>query len=327
MPNFFQQISVSVLVFLLITSRGYAYEDYYDSSPCIPDEACFVCQPEALCGVGFMSFDLLYWIAFESGLDICVPEQVTDTITPDGKVISRFRGKGREPHFRWDPGFRVGFGYAFPNRWDIAASWTHFHSHGHFSRYNDNESSWNLYFDVIDIIGAYRFDLTNCLTLRPFAGLRAARIDQKISGHNFSNFSSSSSSIINEVTLNNSSKQKFSGIGPLVGLELDWDIGCCFSLYANTSISWLYGNNRIRNSEYEETLDFLYSCRVNKNLHANLAGADVGFGIRWQKCICNNTKLLFQLGLEHHRYFDYNRIGGCGDLNLDGVNFSVGIEF
>ncbi|WP_059359147.1 Lpg1974 family pore-forming outer membrane protein [Parachlamydia acanthamoebae] len=325
MTYFMRKIYVAVTL-LSITSLGYANEDYDNSLTCGETENDFCCEPIS-CGLGFISADLLYWRAFESGLDACVPGQVSDIVTSDGKVVSRFKGRGRDPHFDWNPGFRIAAGYELPcSDLDIAASWTYFHSRSHGPRNHGNKIRWNLNFDAVDVVAGYESDFGACFALRPFGGLRGAWIDQKLRIHGTSN--SASSSVTNDLLeAKTKNKENFWGVGPLIGLGADWNIGCGFSLYTSASIAWLYGNIDVRLREADETVDTVNLCRVKKRLDANLAVADAALGIRWQTCFCRNTRLILQLGLEHHRYFDYNRIGGYGDLCFDGFNFSAGLEF
>lgn len=348
--EYLRKINIA-LALLLTTSAGYAYGDLMNSQECGERTRCLPCEPtcniscQPACNVkGFISADFLYWRAFESGLDQCVATEVSDSITStsssatsssssDQIVVSRFTGEGRDPHFNWDPGFRIGAGYELGgDKWDIAVLWTHFHSH---SSRDGNAFRWSINYDVIDIIEAYQCELGSCFTLRPYGGLRGARIDQKLRlndvtsavSSSFASFSGASL-VDGPITTNSNNKQKFSGLGPLLGLEVDWKIGCGFSVYINLAASWLYGKFDIRQSELTESADTIDSFKVRKRLHASLAVGDAGFGFRWQTTFCNDIRLLLQLGFEHHRYFDYNRINGnYGDLSFDGLNLSAGLEF
>jgi len=321
MRSFKRNIQIAV-IFLSITSIDYlAAADYVSLSALRErdDSLCCPC-PQACCGRGYISADVLYWRGFESGLDTCVPSVVTDVVTPTGTVISRFSGNDRDLNFKWNPGYRVGIGYETACKWDISTTWTHYNSHSNGFN-NGTDVHWNIDFDVIDLIAGKEIDLGSCFSLKPFAGVRGARINQRLSIN-------TSPSIVNSfTTIDINNKQNFWGIGPLIGLEADFEIGCGFSVYSSASISWLYGDIDVTLIDSEEAVNSSSLCNVNKNLSGSLAAADAALGIRWEKCFCNDNLLVLELGLEHHRYFDYNRIGGCGDLSFDGVNFSAGIEF
>lgn len=325
MKYLFREIGVVITV-LLLTSMGYIYGDYDPSSFCEENNKCFSCQPIP-CQKGFISADLLYWRAYESGLDTCIPSTVCEEVDSDGKITSRFSGRGRDPHFRWNPGFRIGAGYGLTGTsWDLAAFWTDFHSHAHDSRNNGHRLRWNINLDVIDLTAGYRSNLSSCFSWRPFFGLRGARIDQKL--HKGLSPCSACSSIAYDLsTTYTKNKQKFSGIGPLIGLEGNVNVLCGFSFYASASISWLYGDFHILQREYFQSRNVIDSCHVRKHLDVSLLVGDATLGIRWEKCICKSMRLILQLCVEHHRYFEYNRLADCCDLSFDGVNFSASVAF
>lgn len=319
MSYFIRKLHVAI-AFLLAASVGYVNGDYENYSGCCDVEDCCPCQPSC-CGNIFVSADLLYWRAFEGGIDTCIPGDFSNTVTRDGRVITRFSGRTRNPNFKWNPGFRIGAGYEFAcSKWDVEAIWTHFNSHSH-----SEEIRWKINLDVVDVIAGYRCDTNCCFVLIPFAGLRGARIDQSLRTGDFDE-SISFSLANNRVLSDNRNKQDFLGLGPIFGLAGDLDIGCGLSVYASASVSWLYGRFNVRLHDSQETFDTANICNERRRLDANLAGADAAIGIRWRQCFCN-TQLILALGLEHHRYFDYNRLCSYGDLSFDGVNLSAGIEF
>ena len=116
-------------------------------------------------------------------------------------------------------------------------------------------------------------------------------------------------------------------VGPLFGLEADVNIGCGLSLYVNGAISWLYGRNDVRLTDSTATIDVIDFCDIKNKTNSILTSADASFGVRWQTCFCTDKQLFVQLGYEHHRYFDYNRIGSCGDLSFDGLQIGLGLGF
>jgi hypothetical protein len=189
---------------------------------------------------------------------------------------------------------------------------------------------------VIDVFAGYGYDINACFSFRPFFGVRSARIDQKT--HNGGRFYSDIDSSLpsyslssylsdNRVTTVNRNKQKFNGVGPLIGLEADWNIGCGFSLYVSADVTWLYGQFDVHLHEVAEFFDGANICKFRSDLDTVLAGADAAIGVRWiTDCYCN-TRLILQVALEHHIYYDYNRIGNYGDLSFDGVSISAGLEF
>ncbi|MDP1834709.1 MAG: Lpg1974 family pore-forming outer membrane protein [Chlamydiales bacterium] len=242
------------------------YDEYFDS---YLEQSCAV-EPcsECCCGTRFLTTDLLFWRGFEGGLDDCVPTLVSDTV--DGSIVtSTFRGRGQEPHFKWAPGIRVGIGYDSGDEWDYGAYYTYFHSQSKGPTVNNY--LWNINFDLLDVVAGYESDLSCSFALRPFAGLRGASINQKL---RISDFSAEATSIMDN-------DQKFFGIGPLLGLEANWDIGCGFRLFASGSLSWLYGNFDVTLKESGTTVDTVTSCNVTKHLDASVNSVDAAIGVRW----------------------------------------------
>lgn len=229
----------------------------------------------------------------------------------DGFVLSEFSGRGRDLHYKWDPGYRVGACYEFASgEWDVAASWTHFHSKANGSGHR----KWTINLDVVDVTTGYEPECGLCFDIRPFLGVRGAKIDQKLhSGHRRGS--------------HKHFKEEFEGIGPLLGLGLDWEIGCNFSLYVKASAAWLYGNFHVKTFESTELVHARNVCKLRKHLDANIAAGDAEIGLRWETCFCKTKRFFLQLGLEHHRYFNFNRIGCYGDLSFDGANVGLGIGF
>ncbi len=307
------------ITLLLITSIGhvqaYDYLISYDND-CLISYGNFECwtprEPTnsecCCCNCGFISADLLFWRPFEGGLDNCVPS-LDSTSVAGGVVTSTFAGTSRTPSFKWNPGFRVGAGYDIASSgWGLETYWTHFQSHA----YGNNSFRWNVDFDVVDVTTGYKTGLSSCFDFRTFGGLRVARINQRL---NLSEFGTEL------VAVNN--KENFFGLGPVIGVTGDWDVGCGFSFYGNASASLLYGKFKIIFDSSSQSATSNSFSTVEKHLDTSQTAADFGFGIRWLYCFCQNQQVIFQLGLEHHRYFNFNRIGCYGDLSFDGLNFSA----
>lgn len=281
------------------------------------------CTPYVIyCPKGAFSVDAIYWRAFEGGFEKCYPTSVSDVIA-DGHILSTLSGISHDPHFKWNAGLRAGYEYEVADAWDMACSFTHFYSRAHHFEDNGSFMRLKLCFDTVDLIARYKSPCGSCFILKPYLGLRGAKINQRVHLLALPDLASST----NFVSTEDQNREKFSGIGPLAGIEADWDLGKGFSCYANASVSCLYGTFKIRliNSEvFTDSLDF---SDEKKHLKANLACADAELGIRYQRPFFLNTFIVVQLGLEHHRYFDYNQLAQEEDLCFDGVNFSVGLIF
>lgn len=288
---------------------------------CGYDPSCEPCHV-IYCTKGAFSIDALYWRAFEGGFGKCLPTNVSDVIA-DGQILSTLSGISHDPHFKWNVGLRAGYEYEIANDWDMACSFTHFYSRAHHFENNGSFMRLKLCFDTVDLIARYKSSYGSCFILRPYLGLRGAKINQRLHLLALPNLASPD----NFISTEDKNRERFSGIGPLAGLEGDWHLGCGFSLYANASVSWLYGTFKIRLMETETFTDSVEFSDEKKHHKANLACADAELGVRYQRPFFLNTLISVQLGLEHHRYFDYNLLADQEDLCFDGINFSVGLIF
>ncbi len=312
MKNIFNSANAFVIT-LLVTGTLFTTSLQANSSECYPE-----CCPESCSGQGFLSASLIYWRAHQGGLSECFPSKEID-FTKDGEIFSELKGKRDDLHFEWRPGFTVGGGYQFTNNWDVGLFYTDFRSkaereHSHFQK-----NRWKLHFQVADLVVAYEFESCSCFTVRPFLGLRGALIDQSVKAFQ------SRDCLASGFRAHNT--QDFSGLGPLFGIEANFDLGCGFSLYGDLGGSFLYGHYRGKFKKAELFSGGGIFCNLRQHEHSCQSILDAGFGITWETCFCNSMRLFISLGVEHHCYFDHNRIGNYGDLNLDGGTFSATVLF
>lgn len=269
------------------------YNSSVESSSCCNNEIRF-------------NVDLLYWRALETGFNCGCGGRIDNNV--------------------WDPGVRIGLDWALSNScWNILADWTHFNTRTHKHHGHDNRSHWKLDLDLLSIRAAYDFCLCDCFSVKPFIGIYAARVDQKV--HSRFREIQTCESDATVVRVDHNDKAEFHGIGPQLGLEADWNIGCGYSLYGNLSTSILYGRFHTKTRAAEAFPDDICFCSDSCHEVACQAVVDAGLGIKWNVCLCQNLLLNCKLGLEHHRFFNHNRIGCYGDLCLDGAVFSIGTSF
>jgi hypothetical protein len=288
---------------------------------CCPEPYAPPCCENTCCGSFFLSAELLYWRAFEGGLANNCEGIVINTFVEDDTTFSLLYGKSHFPSSEWDLGFRVGVGYQFANSsCDLAVYWSRYHTHT--SGGNElNEYKWKLDYNVVDVLYRCDFSCSPCFALNPYLGVRYAQIDQ--------NLDKEVVMTIDEVEELSTTriKEDFWGVGPLFGVEGNLGLGCGLSLYGNVAVGVLYGNydvdaRKVTELETVTNVDHL----INDN-HATPIVLDLGFGVRWQTCYCNDKLITLQLGLEEHRYFNHNQFCVYGDLSLAGLNFGIGIEF
>ncbi len=321
MTNKLRNIMLSAIC--MIAASGTAHGGCED--PCAP----ICCVPTPCCNPCFGDFILggraLYLRAYEGGLSSpCDRTEVTNTVEDD-VLVSTLEGRNHDPDFDWNLGFSVGAGYQFADsNCGLAANWLHYHSHsGNGS--DDNEHHWKLNYDVVDLVYYCDCGCSSCFDVIPFAGVSYGRIDQKLHTHLISSVDENPETSFGTV------RQDFSGVGPIFGVELDWTLGCGFSLYGDIAGSVLFGRFHVHSNNTQEFDTGTNIDHLVKNTQGNQFVLDLGFGIRWetsiQTCFCCDKVLVLELGVEEHRFFNHNQFGGYGDLSLDGVSFGAALEF
>lgn len=311
---------------LLITStgsvQGQASTFNSNANDCCLPAACVSCS----CGQVFLDAEVLYLRAFEGGLSsVCDSTQINESVV-DGTLISRLDGKNHDPDFRWNWGYRIGIGYEFADSdCGIGAYWTHYDSNSH-SNNHQHGHSWKINFDAVDVLFGCDCECGSCFVVIPYAGLKYATIDQHLHSHFVSTFKGVTGPVDRTISKGHL-KEDFWGVGPELGVEGDWDVGCGFSLYGDISVSILYGTFHVRSNQTDVLTTVTNVNHLRKHTQACQTVLDVAFGVRWQTCICNGIILGLQLGLEDHRYFNLNQFCGYGDLSLDGVSFGVTLAF
>lgn len=314
------------------------FDNYYNDSEMHCIEPCNSCCPQY-----FLALDLLYWRAFEEGLDGCGLIEATQLDSEDGSFFSSKRSVN-EPHFNWNAGFRLGAGVLYTNGWDVVAYWTNYNTTAHRKQKNHQEHEfgftledsstpltktrlhWRIDFNEVDLLLGRNFSLfCDEINLRPFVGLRGAWITQKL--HSRNNSIVNSSEEVDLFHVHKKNTQKFRGVGPLLGLQASGYIGCNFRLFGIVDFGLLYSDFTIRSRDEKAFVNNSSFCKTKKKLHPCEVFADAVLGLSWEYCFCNNMLLTLQVSAEHHRYFDHNKMAADGDLYFEGGAFSANIKF
>ncbi len=318
--TYIRKIKIGIATLAMTITGAIQGNDGYATSQAGYQEPCDPVYCSCDCGRYFLDAEVLFLRASEGGLSsVCDSTTTTDT-TVGGVTYSTLNGTGKDPRFDWNCGFRIGAGYGFPcSPSDIGVYWTHLNScTGRGS--SENEHRWKIDFNVVDVLYSYEYCLSPCFALTPFAGLRWANIDQRLNTK-FISITDGVSTLSTGIA-----KEDFWGIGPLFGIEGDWGIGCGFSFYGDIDVGILYGRFHNRSNSTEAMTTVVNISNLNMHSQAIQFVLDAGVGIQYRSCVCC-IPLVFQLGLEHHQYFNQNQFCGHGDLYLDGVSLGVGLSY
>ena len=308
----------------------------------------------------------LYWNAHQDGIEHAVVNNVAlNSQTPLSEIDNLnllTDASFLNPTSEWDFGFRLGISYCTPcDAWDVAATWTSFQSNAKsiknncddtqtlmplFATYQATdpgplfadkiEAYWDLDINLVDIQVGRNFWSSKYLALRPFMGIRVAKLDQSYNvlnkGGSFSYQASSTRDAQNhEAEL----KNIFKGVGLMAGLDSTWNIGCGLGLYGNMASSIVYGAFDVDHKEYLTPAAGSSSskneiAKITETIKASRAMLDLGFGLQWMGLVCEcKYGIRLALGWEMHMFFHQNqmwrisRVGSSSSetgLNLSGKN-------
>ena len=184
----------------------------------------------------YFTGEWLYWRTRQEGMEFATSRQIS---------------------FDFQSGFRAGVGTHLPSfdGWEIAVNYTYFnpkHSHtaqGPFyplflfqgeavsgNSVNTAHAHWNLRYQSLDVAFGKPYYLTRTLIFNPFFGLKGVWIDQN------AHFAYQGGYIPAGETFRTRFKNNFKGAGPLIGTEIDWQLGAGFSLFGDVAASLLAGH-------------------------------------------------------------------------------------
>jgi len=303
----------------------------YAPSPCCaptcnPSPYCGPnCIPAPYCGEINFRGEGLYWIAHLGGLESAFGNTTIATTVTPGVITTTVTEENVEPDFEWNPGFRVGADMAF-TCFTLGADWTHYNGRASYNKDNQN-GEWKIKYDVIDVIFGRRFCVAPCFYFKPFIGARGLKIHQTLQSHLPILFTAITGN--NTVFADMNDKEDFWGIGPELGIEGNWYMGCNFSLYGTFDVVSYYGEVKTENFD-TDTFTITVSANNSKKKYAFNTIGTATIGFRWDKTWSQcNYDVLFMLkaGLEQHRIYDFSNLGKDGTLSLDGAVFGAGIGF
>ncbi len=228
----------------------------------------------------------------------------------------------------YDPGFRIGGGWNF-GVFDMAVAYQYLRSStttsattrdpppfgsdlfipvGYYAYGRSGEIKWSVDYDVFDFETGMKLALGPDIMMRPFAGVRYARIDQNLDG-----FITEPNGDIASVT----AKNDVWGIGPRVGVDVKWIIGGGFDLWGRLGGSFLVGTrdraNRTTFSDGSRPAEM-----DQGGSRANLlygVDASIGLGYTWQ--FSQTMSLAVKVGYQIEHWLNTQRF-------LNGSVFAQG---
>jgi hypothetical protein len=207
------------------------------------------------------------------------------------------QGELVEPEFGW--GYFIQAGYRISHHYDVEASWAQYNSNLSDSFSIDGsststiglttsnrfgftpipagatafaESKQNINYSVFDAnLGQYH-DITEMLRARIFAGIRYAKIDADVDNLYFTNPTS--------LTVMDDYDSSFNGVGPEIGLDLEYKVWHTIGVVGHLAGSFLIGQQDASSNVYND--DFSAQVEVKGDSTARMIpGLDAKLGANW----------------------------------------------
>ncbi len=344
---------------------SFSYADAENSGlPCEETSPC--CVPvlakPADEGTFRLFSDVLYWKVTEGSAENWAQE-----ITPQGLGTTLGTASLVDAPFEWHAGFRIGAEFQ-PRESDFGVSvyYTHFATQatnqatgevysaflGNFyvgnpdgtsfgPKYSNGSIDWDFQFDTLDLEVGRKFVVSDSLALRPFIGLKAAKIDQSMNSQwDYPIDTSSQTYLFTSAT--EDLKQEFWGIGPSLGVNAVIPIvtrpDYSLHIFGSPSAALMYGNwkfkDQYRNNGPTST-DYPTPSVVDINSDPISGAATMArgvLGIEWVQYFSRMTTSVrigyeAQIWLNQMQFYSYN-MGRLNNLtSLYGGIFEFSIQF
>lgn len=286
----------------------------------------FVSTKQALDGVGlYFTLDALYWKMFEGGTEFVYTDK--NNIIDQVANLTTIEGKSKKVDFNWNWGYRIGAAYTFPcSSWGLYLNYTDLDNKGEKSAQEtpggvlvplyltytpahsfSAASRWKVDFSTLDLEFGRDFFVSCYLNLRPYVGIRGARINQHVRAH----YVDFVDSIDTHVTL----KNNFSGIGLRGGLGSQWFFFQRFSFCIDASASLLRGRFHVNFNEFSTLPFFPTTGILNDRLRVIVPNVQFYLGLGWESAACASWSYAFKIGYESQFWWNQNQ-APHGELSI-----------
>ncbi len=290
----------------------------------------------------FVSADYTLWTARETGLAVGYSNFYSDgsSSPEEGKVFY--------PKMKLRSGFKVDLGVYLPHdNWDLVAEYTWFnnnsnHLHdasftpgqalaifGKLDYVNSLSSSWNLWFNRIDLTMGRSFFAGHYLSIRPFMGLLGAWDNQKLHV---------TTSDTTDVSYDSHNSQKWWGVGAYGGMNATFtfvsDSSNQWSLFldAGTALPW----SKFNGHQYlVNTTEKLTMADFKNTSYTVTPMLETALGIRWETWWADGSWMfLLQAAWEEQVWFSHNNLilnttgfQSPGAMTLQGLTVRAALAF
>ena len=276
--------------------------------------------------------DWLYWRTRQEGMEFATAKQI---------------------HFDYQSGFRVGVGAHLPSfdGWTITANYTRFvpeGSHGaHGAVYplflfqgagvsgnvvTEAHGHWKVQFQSADLAFGKAYYLTKTLVFSPFFGLKGAWIDQHAHFHYEGGY------IPSGQTFRTHFKNDAKGAGPLIGTQMNWQLGVGFCFFADVATALVACHfDNLQKQYQQEDLEVVH-LSTDFNLLSPFLQliAGIGWDHNFHREMCHFG---LSLGFEAQQWWNQNQteqftddvrptyVRQRGDLSFYGLTLRARLDF
>lgn len=293
----------------------------------------------------YFALDFLWWRLAEDGLTYAARELPAVNTNPPSTEL-------RTADFNYRPGGRlvIGGNLAYDD-WDFCLGTTYIYTStldcvtgnviatksflfnetpntATVLRFQHARARWRVQFYNGNFeLGRWYF-IGSCLSARPSMGLRGASIRQ-----HFNLSYSGGNATLPSATM--TTKSRFWGVGPELGLDSRWRLVEGFSFYASLRGTLLYGQFKaINQGNALENATTQQAKRLTvHNLYSVRPAASALIGMEWSACWGEWLFFSFRLGWEAQYFWRQyvipfaNNVTPSGGLSLNGLTVGVRFEF
>lgn len=266
--------------------------------------------------------------------------------TPSGATLAKIGSVNLEqPSYELSSGVRLGIGGYTSDSWDVNLTGTYLyssakkdvHAEGNIlstavlpqwmslflgTQGTKGSTNWKMNFYTLDLSFGREYFMTKKFSVHPFIGLRGFHINQSLNSNYstaFVNVSTDALPTTFRSTSRLNAKQNLWGIGPRLGIDLNFYLTQEWAFLGGFSGSLLYTKYKVKESLYGHQVDTglvlnPYNSVGKDQDHFGRANLDVYFGLGWDRWF-NQGKQRVSLALlfEGSQWFQINQ---WFDLNI-----------
>jgi hypothetical protein len=304
----------------------------------------------------YITADFIYWKAQVDNANFAYNGTASGTLLPP--LSAPKEGRIYHPSFKYEPGFKVGFGLKFKHDgWDFFSQYTWLQSAGKkhhkvaqangvgdslqsMITYNGDstaspfdlaQGNWRLHLNVLDLELGRDFWISKRLSLRPFTGMKFSWNTQHFNVLN-------SNIVAPPASVEYAMKVKQDGVGIRGGFNSAFFLANKWSIYGDLALTAMFNtlhSHRENNVVFLDGDSVVTQTRTKGHLNTVSGILEMGLGLRFETCFSKNSyKYMLEAGWETQVWFDQaafaflnNASSHPGNLSMQGLTIKTGFWF